>query len=286
MSGKGTMERIKQNAQLAKQTIDELKNELNIINNEYNTLLSRQLQEENAKLLAAVEDAKKKLIQLEVQNGVKQVPVPNQIVNSSAVEAPQNDIKKDEPKAPAEASKPKKEKKAPKEQKVAEELPIDVGRLDLRIGKIEDIKRHPDADTLYVLQINVGEEKPRTVCSGLVKHIPMEELRDKTVVALCNLKPVKMRGITSEAMVMCASSEAGVETLIPPANSGPGDLVTCEGYTRQPDSVMNPKKKIFETVAPDLHTNANLEACYKNIPFKVEGKGVCYSKTLKNVPVK
>ncbi|XP_050499088.1 aminoacyl tRNA synthase complex-interacting multifunctional protein 1 isoform X2 [Diabrotica virgifera virgifera] len=286
MSGKGTMERIKQNAQLAKQTIEELKNELNIINNEYNTLLSRQLQEENAKLLAAVEDAKKKLIKLEVQNGVKQVPVPNQTVNVSAVEAPQADINKDEPKAPAEAPKPKKEKKAPKEQKVAEELPIDVGRLDLRIGKIEDIKRHRDADTLYVLQINVGEEKPRTVCSGLVKHIPMEELRDKTVVALCNLKPVKMRGITSEAMVMCASSEAGVETLIPPANSGPGDLVTCEGYTRQPDSVMNPKKKIFETVAPDLHTNDNLEACYKNIPFKVEGKGVCYSKTLKNVPVK
>lgn len=95
-----------------------------------------------------------------------------------------------------------------------------------------------------------------------------------------------MRGITSEAMVMCASSEAGVEVLLPPACSEPGDLVHCEGYMRQPDVVMNPKKKIFETVAPDLHTNGELQACYKNIPFQVEGKGFCLAKTMKNVPVK
>lgn len=95
-----------------------------------------------------------------------------------------------------------------------------------------------------------------------------------------------MRGITSEAMVMCASSEAGVEVLIPPEGTSPGDFVHCEGYTRQPDVVMNPKKKIFETVAPDLHTNDKLQACYKNQPFVVGDKGFCVAKSLKNVPVK
>lgn len=95
-----------------------------------------------------------------------------------------------------------------------------------------------------------------------------------------------MRGITSEAMVMCASSDAGVEVLSPPEGSLPGDLVYCEGYTRQPDAVMNPKKKIFETVAPDLHTNDKLQACYKNTPFVVADKGFCVAKSLKNVPVK
>lgn len=95
-----------------------------------------------------------------------------------------------------------------------------------------------------------------------------------------------MRGITSEAMVMCASSEVGVEVLSPPEWSSPGDLVCCKGYTRQPDAVMNPKKKIFETVAPDLHTNNELQACYKNVPFVVADKGFCVAKTLKNVPVK
>lgn len=95
-----------------------------------------------------------------------------------------------------------------------------------------------------------------------------------------------MRGVTSEAMVMCASSDSGVEVLSPPEGCKPGDLVYCEGYIRQPDPVMNPKKKIFETVAPDLHTNDKLQACYKNVPFVVTDKGFCMARSLKNVPVK
>lgn len=95
-----------------------------------------------------------------------------------------------------------------------------------------------------------------------------------------------MRGITSEAMVMCASTSDAVEVLIPPGDTVPGELVECDGYIRMPDSVMNPKKKIFETVAPDLHTNDKLEACYKGTPFSVPGKGTILSKTLKNVAVK
>lgn len=87
-------------------------------------------------------------------------------------------------------------------------------------------------------------------------------------------------------MVMCASSEAGVEVLSPPEGSLPGDLIYCEGYTRQPDLVMNPKKKIFETVAPDLHTNEKFQACYKNVPFVVSDKGFCLAKSLKNAAVK
>lgn len=95
-----------------------------------------------------------------------------------------------------------------------------------------------------------------------------------------------MRGITSEAMVMCASSEQAVEVLSPPQGSTPGEHVHCEGYTRQPDSIMNPKKKIFETVAPDLHTDGTLKACYKGTPLMVLEKGPILAKTLANVPVK
>lgn len=95
-----------------------------------------------------------------------------------------------------------------------------------------------------------------------------------------------MRGITSEAMVMCASSPEAVEVLIPPANCQPGEPVHCPGYTREPDAVMNPKKKIFETVAPDLHTNGAFEACYKGVPWEVPGKGNIIAKTLRNVAVK
>lgn len=95
-----------------------------------------------------------------------------------------------------------------------------------------------------------------------------------------------MRGITSEAMVMCASTPETVEVLSPPEGCTPGELVQFDGYTRQPDAVMNPKKKIFETVAPDLHTNETLQACYKGVPFTVPGKGIILSKSLKNSPIK
>lgn len=85
---------------------------------------------------------------------------------------------------------------------------------------------------------------------------------------------------------MCASTPERVEVLSPPPGCVPGELVACEGYARQPDPVMNPKKKIFETVAPDLHTDDDHRACYKGVPFSVPGKGNIISQTLKNVAVK
>lgn len=53
---------------------------------------------------------------------------------------------------------------------------IDIGRLDLRVGRILKAEKHPDADSLYVEQMDIGEEKPRTVISGLVKHVPLDEV--------------------------------------------------------------------------------------------------------------
>ena len=76
----------------------------------------------------------------------------------------------------------------------------------MKVGKITKCEKHPDADALYLEEIECGEEKPRQVISGLVKFVPLEEMQNRMVVILCNLKPAKMRGILSEAMVMCAST--------------------------------------------------------------------------------
>ena len=65
--------------------------------------------------------------------------------------------------------------------------------------------QHPDADSLYLEKIDVGEAEPRTVVSGLVAFVSQEELQDRLVLVLCNLKPQKMRGIESQAMLLCAS---------------------------------------------------------------------------------
>lgn len=82
---------------------------------------------------------------------------------------------------------------------------ITPSRLDIRIGKIVEVSRHPDADALYVEKIDLGEAAPRTIVSGLVNFIPIEEMQNRMVVVLCNLKPAKMRGIESQGMVLCAS---------------------------------------------------------------------------------
>jgi len=164
--------------------------------------------------------------------------------------------------------------------------PLDVSRLDLRIGRILNAKRHPDADSLYVEEIDCGEDKPRTVVSGLVRFVPLEEMQNRLVVVLCNLKPAKMRGITSEAMVMCASTPDKVEILDPPEGCLPGDRVSFDKYPGTADPQLNPKKKIWEQVAPDLKTDSSCIATYKGEPFKVESKGVVRAKSLANVVVK
>jgi len=125
-----------------------------------------------------------------------------------------------------------------------------------------------------------------TIIFFQVKHVPLDEMKNRMVVLLCNLKPAKMRGVTSEAMVMCASSPEKVEILVPPNGAVPGDLVEFNGIQRNADPVLNPKKKIFETVAPDLKTNDNKVATYKDIPFEVKGKGAVSSPTLINVNIK
>ena len=55
-------------------------------------------------------------------------------------------------------------------------------------------------------------------------------MQDCVAVFMCNLKPAKMRGILSEAMIMCASTPEKVEILIPPTNSQIGDRVTVAEY--------------------------------------------------------
>ncbi|KAK5649922.1 hypothetical protein RI129_000951 [Pyrocoelia pectoralis] len=260
MSSKVALENVKRHANEAQKTITELKNELQIITETYNALRCRQLREENEKLLLAVEAAKKNLINLEIKNGVKQVGIVlmnllGQVTFAEAKSEKKNVTKK----------KNEQVHKSDNANKESEEV-IDVGRLDLRVGQIEHVQKHPDADSLYVLKIHCGEDKPRTVCSALVKFIPIEQLENKKVMLLCNLKPAKMRGITSEAMIMCASCPTAIEVLSPPPGCVAGEVV--------------------HSIVPDLATNDSLEACYKDAPFYVPGKGKFLSLALKNCPVK
>jgi len=173
--------------------------------------------------------------------------------------------------------------KADKAKAAAASSAMDVSRLDMRVGKIESVEKHPDADHLYIEQINVGEAKPRQVCSGLAKYIPIEEMKNRSVIVICNMKPSNFRGKKSEAMVLAANSDDGtkVELVDPPQNAAPGTLVKADGFPGTPDAELNPKLKVFETLKPDLRSNEQKVACFKGVPLKTP-EGVCTVKTLGN----
>ena|SRR5690242_19746651 len=107
------------------------------------------------------------------------------------------------------------------------------------------------------------------------------------VVVLCNLKAANLRGVKSEGMVLAASNEehTAVELLTPPEGTKIGERVTFEGFGGNPDQVLNPKLKIFETVAPGLVTDGNKVATYKGTPFKTS-TGVVTVATLTNAHIK
>ncbi|XP_060114438.1 tyrosine--tRNA ligase, cytoplasmic isoform X1 [Heteronotia binoei] len=144
-------------------------------------------------------------------------------------------------------------------------------RVDLRVGKVLSVEKHPDAEALYVEKIDVGEPEPRTVVSGLVEFVPKEELQDRLVVVVCNLKPQKMRGVESQAMLLCACSSeepSQIEPLDPPAGSCPGERVFVEGCeSGQPDDELKPKKKVFEKLQADFQISKDSTAQWKGKNF-------------------
>lgn len=143
-----------------------------------------------------------------------------------------------------------------------------VENLDIRIGRVAKCEQHPDADSLYVEEVDVGEPETRTIVSGLVKFVPLEQMQGRQVVVLCNLKPRNMRGVKSNGMLLCASNGAhdAVEPLLPPPGAAVGERVWF-GESREQAPPAEPnrvqKKKMWEAAQPDLKTDAGRVAGYK-----------------------
>jgi len=161
-------------------------------------------------------------------------------------------------------------------------------RLDLRVGRIVEVGQHPDAEKLYVEKIDLGEPSPRTVVSGLVDFVSVDEMRDRLVVVICNMKPAKMRGVESQGMVLCGSREEPkeVEPLTCPDGSQPGDRVWVDGYKEgRPDEVLNPKKKVWDKLAVDLKVSGEGAAEWQGNSLVTE-KGQLSCPGVKNAPIR
>ncbi|OIT03679.1 methionine--trna ligase, cytoplasmic [Nicotiana attenuata] len=169
------------------------------------------------------------------------------------------------------------EKKLP--EKVDErDKDISVSLLKLQIGHIKKAWKHPSADSLLVEEIDVGEAKCRQVVSGLAKFCSPEQLTNRLVVLVTNMKPSKLRDVASEGMVLCASNEdhTVVEPLIAPEGAKVGEFILFSGHEGKPEDVLNPKKKQFEKIAVNLFTDDKGIATFKGIPFMTSA-GPCTS---------
>lgn len=96
-----------------------------------------------------------------------------------------------------------------KEQKSASKEAItidDFAKVELKVGTVIACEKHPKADKLLVEQVDLGDET-RQIVSGIAKFYSPEAMIGQKVVVVTNLKPVKLRGVESQGMILCAAQE-------------------------------------------------------------------------------
>ncbi len=129
----------------------------------------------------------------------------------------ENGITAEQPAAPASnapAEQPAAEA-AEKEEKLPEITIDDFGKIELRVGEVIACEKVKKSEKLLHETVKVGDEV-RSVVSGIAKFYTPEEMVGKRVVLVTNLKPVKLCGVKSEGMILCAEDSEGNLSLISP----------------------------------------------------------------------
>ncbi|ARF10293.1 methionyl-tRNA synthetase [Hokovirus HKV1] len=147
-------------------------------------------------------------------------------------------------------------------------------KLDIRVGFINNINIHPSSDKLYCEEIDIGN-KILKVASGLQQHIPIDQMQNKKVLVVCNLKSAKLAGFESEGMVLCVSNEEKIE-LINCDNCQVGERIFLKDVPII-DSMIIKNRKVLENVLEHLKTNNEGIPCFDNLPFMTDSGILCKS---------
>ena len=100
---------------------------------------------------------------------------------------------------------------APKKLETKPEVTIDdFSKLDIRVGKILSCENHPDSDKLLVSQVQI-DGTVRQIVSGLRPKFEAADLIGLNVAVVVNLKPVKLRGVLSEGMILVGEKDSKME---------------------------------------------------------------------------
>jgi methionyl-tRNA synthetase len=150
-------------------------------------------------------------------------------------------------------------------------------KLDLRVAKIIDVKDHPQADKLYLMQLDLGPLGKRIIVAGIKPCYSKEELNGKSIIIVTNLKSATIRGIQSKGMLLAAEDDQGDISLLDPKDATPGTEIFVEGIPREPVSVLefDDFKQVIMTIGDKQ------EVVYNGKPLKSKNDTVVTDKKVK-----
>ena len=91
----------------------------------------------------------------------------------------------------------------------------DFAKIEIKVGTILSVSIVEGADKLYILQVDLGEEKPRQILSGIREYIQGDDLVGKQCPFVTNLAPRMLRGHESQGMILAGSYESGLALFNP-----------------------------------------------------------------------
>ena len=91
----------------------------------------------------------------------------------------------------------------------------DFAKVEFRVGEIRECKKVEESEKLLRMEVDFGEEKLRVVFAGIAKNYEPDELIGKKTVFVANVKPRKIMGELSEAMIFAGSNEEKISILLP-----------------------------------------------------------------------
>jgi len=97
-------------------------------------------------------------------------------------------------------------------------------KIELVVAQIKEVKEHPNADRLYVLQVDTGKDV-RQIVAGIRKAYTPEQLVNRKIILIANMEPAIIRGEASNGMLLAASDANGMALLAPDKDMSLGSIV-------------------------------------------------------------
>lgn len=145
-------------------------------------------------------------------------------------------------------------------------------KLNLKVGKIIEVKKHPKADKLYIEKVDMGNGEIRQIVSGLVPYYKEEELLNKKIILAYNLKPAVLRGEESNGMLLAAETKDREIVEVISTDCEIGKSVAIEG------SIPNKEEITIEEFFSVPMKVENYTINFMNLPLKANDKVIKVEK--------